>query len=63
MKEITACPSTLEKGYDTYCPVAIKYLFDGKRVSHILSFSLEDEEDQDVYGIFPFRGSRKSFRP
>lgn len=47
MKEITVCPSTLQKGHNTYCSVAIKDLFDGKRISHMLGFSLDDEEDQD----------------
>ncbi|NDV58483.1 type II toxin-antitoxin system HipA family toxin [Bacteroides sp. 519] len=48
MKDITVCPSTLKKGHNTYCPAAIKVLFEGKEVSHILSFSLDDdEEDQN----------------
>lgn len=47
MKEITVCPSTLQKGHNTYCTAAIKDLFDGKKVSHILPFSLDDEENLD----------------
>ncbi|MCC8187167.1 MAG: HipA domain-containing protein, partial [Bacteroides sp.] len=50
-KEINVCPSTLQKGYTTYCPVAIKGLFDGKKVSHLLSFSLDDEEDQGDHAV------------
>ncbi len=46
-KEINVCPSTLQKGHTTYCPVAIKGLFDGKKVSHLLSFNPDDEEDQE----------------
>ena len=38
MNEINVCPSTLKEGYQTYCPEARKRLFDGKNVSHILSF-------------------------
>lgn len=38
MNEITVCPSTLKEGHQTYCPEARKRLFDGKPVSHILSF-------------------------
>lgn len=36
---ITHCPSTLAEGFDTYSPQAIKNLFSGKRVNHVLSFS------------------------
>ena len=35
------CPSTLKKGFNTFSPTALKQLFDGKKVSPILSFSLE----------------------
>lgn len=37
MIELTACPSTLEHGHDTYSPAARKALFDGRAVSHIFS--------------------------
>ncbi len=35
------CPSTLKQGFNTFSPTALKQLFDGKKVSPILSFSLE----------------------
>lgn len=35
---LSVCPSTLQEGFDTYSPAARKVLFDGKAVSHILSF-------------------------
>lgn len=38
MNTINVCPSTLKEGYQTYCPEARKRLFDGKVVSHVLSF-------------------------
>lgn len=38
MIEINVCPSTLRGGYQTYCPEARKHLFEGKGVSHVLSF-------------------------
>lgn len=44
--KIDVCPYTLEAGFDTYSPVAIKNFADGKRVSHILpydSFPAENE--------------------
>ena len=37
MKDLTVCPSILQKGYDTYSPVARRTLFDGHAVSHIFS--------------------------
>ncbi|MCD8297349.1 MAG: HipA domain-containing protein [Prevotella sp.] len=45
MKEINNCPSTLLEGFDTYSPKAAKLLFDGKRVSHVLDFDLEEIQD------------------
>lgn len=35
---ITKCPSLLANGYDTYSPKALKILFSGKKVSHILPY-------------------------
>ena len=42
MKEINFCPSTLAVGYNTYSPVAIKHLFDGKKASHLLNFEIDE---------------------
>ena len=42
MKEITKCPSTLALGYSAYSPIAIKRLFDGKKVSPYLGFEIEE---------------------
>ena len=33
MTKLNVCPSTLQKGYDTYSPAARKALFDGREVS------------------------------
>ncbi len=38
MKEINVCPSRLTKGFKTYSPIALKRLFEGKTVSHILPY-------------------------
>lgn len=38
MLEITHCPSTLKKGYDTYSRTALKRVFNDRRVSHILPY-------------------------
>lgn len=35
---ITICPSTLQQGFTTYSPLALRYLFDRKIVSHKLNF-------------------------
>ena len=51
MIEISICPSTLQKGFTTYSPVARKLLFDGKEVSHVLDFNSpnNDEADNEFY--------------
>lgn len=44
MEELVRCPSTLQDGFNTYSPAALKSLFDGRAVSHIFSgHSPEDE--------------------
>jgi serine/threonine-protein kinase HipA len=35
------CPSTLKEGFDTFSPLALRRLFGGKAVNHILPFSLD----------------------
>ena len=35
MRPLTVCPSTLAPGFNTFCPLARRLLFDGKAVSHI----------------------------
>lgn len=47
MNEITVCPSTLKDGYQTYCPVARKRLFDGRPVSHVLTFDSPNNETSE----------------
>ena len=46
---ITNCPATLAKGFDAYSPTALKRVFGGKKVSHILPYdwpgSLESTDD------------------
>lgn len=45
MIKITHCPSTLAAGYETYSPVAVRKVFDNRKVSHILPYdSIEDDE-------------------
>lgn len=47
MQELDRCPSILTKGYKTYSPKAIKTLFAGKKVSHILPFSSPSSENRE----------------
>jgi serine/threonine-protein kinase HipA len=37
--EIIYCPGTLAKGYSTYCKTALKRVFAGKKVSHVLPYA------------------------
>ena len=46
MKAIDVCPGTLALGFNTYSPSCLRKVFDGKKVSHILDFSLEDGNDE-----------------
>ena len=39
LEQLQYCPSTLAEGYTTYSPVALRRLFDGTRVSHVLPFA------------------------
>ncbi len=51
MKELTVCPSTLERGYNTYSPSVRKVLFDNRAVSHIFSEPSPGVFNQRVYFI------------
>ena len=46
MKEITHCPSCLENGFATYSAKAVKTLFDGHKVSHMLDFDFDSLNDR-----------------
>ena len=42
---LDVCPSTLERGFSTYSPKALKTLFNGEQVSHILPYSHLDAQE------------------
>lgn len=42
MKELKICPGTLQEGYNTYSPKALRQLFNGKKVSHSLKYIISD---------------------
>ena len=48
MNPITICPSTLAEGYDSYSPVAIKHLFDGRQVSPFLDYTPIDDDNNSA---------------
>ena len=39
---INNCPGTLAPGYNTYSPTALRRMFNNKKVSHLLGFSLDE---------------------
>jgi serine/threonine-protein kinase HipA len=43
---IQVCPGTLAEGFTTYSPKCRKEMFNGKRVSHILSFPSPQQNDE-----------------
>ena len=47
MEELKICPSTLAEGFQTYSPAAVKLLFDGNPVSHILPFRSPNNEEAE----------------
>ncbi len=46
MNTITKCPSTLKEGYTTYSPAALRNVFKGKKVSHILPYIVTDAKKE-----------------
>lgn len=45
--KLSHCLSTLAEGYETYSPVALKNLFAGKKVSHILPYDSPEKNEED----------------
>lgn len=45
MTEVKNCPSSLQEGFDTYSPQAIKTLFGGTTVSSVLNFDIDEFRD------------------
>ena len=42
MIDIVNCPSNLAEGFSTYSPKARKALFDGRKISHLLDFNVDE---------------------
>lgn len=48
MNELTRCPSTLAEGYNTYSPIALRKLFEGKRISPVLPYQPMAVSEEDA---------------
>lgn len=48
MITLKVCPSTLHPDYDSYCPTAIKSLFDSRKVYPFIDIDFENEREQAV---------------
>ncbi|MDR6782734.1 serine/threonine-protein kinase HipA [Pedobacter africanus] len=46
--EINNCPGTLAEGFDTYSGLALRRVFYGKKVSHVLPYMAPDKEGKDT---------------
>ena len=49
MKTINVCPGTLASGFHTYSPLCLRKVFGGKKVSHLMDFSIDDDADGDIF--------------
>lgn len=45
--QLHICPSTLQEGFSSYSPKALRQVFNGKKVSHILPFASPAQEGAD----------------
>lgn len=65
MEQLTVCPSTLADGFNTYSPVALKLMFDGHQVSHVLPFNSPNHEgvDNEEYAKHVGRVSLSGVQP
>ena len=48
MRTIDVCPGTLAPGFDTYSPSCLRKVFEGKKVSHIMDLSINDDTGNDI---------------
>ncbi|MCA0380674.1 MAG: HipA domain-containing protein [Bacteroidetes bacterium] len=55
MFPINICPATLQPGYATYSPKALRYLFNGRKVSHVLPMASPNNEGMSSKPFFDNR--------
>ncbi|MBR2882255.1 MAG: HipA domain-containing protein [Prevotella sp.] len=48
MKTTDVCPGTLASGFNTYSPLCLRKVFEGKKVSHIMDFSINDDTGSEI---------------
>ena len=48
MRKIDVCPGTLAPGFDTYSPSCLRKVFDGKKVSHIMDLTINDDTGREI---------------
>ena len=48
MKTTDVCPGTLASGFNTYSPLCLRKVFEGKKVSHIMDFSINDDTSGEI---------------
>lgn len=48
MRAVNVCPATLQDGFQTYSPQALRTLFSGKKVSHMLNFRWDDDSADEL---------------
>lgn len=48
MKTINVCPGTLAPGFSTYSPLCLRKVFGGKKISHVLDMSIDDDTGVDI---------------
>jgi serine/threonine-protein kinase HipA len=46
LPEIRYCPGTLAEGFSTYSPTCVRRLFNGKKVSHVLSYDPPQQSEE-----------------
>lgn len=46
MKTLSVCPGTLQEGYSTYSPKALRQVFNGKKVPHHLKYIVSDAKKE-----------------
>ncbi|MFA5668290.1 MAG: HipA domain-containing protein [Balneolaceae bacterium] len=46
--EITNCPSTLAEGFNSYSPTALKRVFYGRKVNHVLPYNAPEVSEDDA---------------
>ncbi len=48
VQQINNCPGTLAAGFDTYSPLALRRVFSGKKVSHVLPYASPSKDEKDT---------------